>query len=180
MSPWSDVEWTSLDPVTETKLDTMQGNLDYLREVTDWRMLAASSAKGVGEEYAVGGQDPGTSAVRLTAAPLGLVLGPVTLDSPSPGLVLAQHLNLAIPASVARGGLRQDVLQLEWSYDGATGWLSVAPVGYLTWARGAEIEYLDAQCYIEAHAGNRLFGVPDPGYVTVRFEGFRMTGKRTT
>lgn len=180
MSPWSDVEWTSLDTVTETKLDTMQGNLDYLRELGDRKVLASGSAKGVGEEYPIGAQISGTSAVRLTIPSLGVALSAVTLNNPSSGPVACSVSDFAIPSSVAKGGVRWDAIQIEWRVNGAAPWATVGVIGTFVWSRGTDIEYLDAWCQVEAHAQNRLFGVPDPSYMTVRCEGLLIVGKRTS
>lgn len=177
---WSDVEWTSLDTVTETKLDTMQGNLDYLRELGDRKILASMASKGVGDEHLVGGQSAGSSAVRLTVPSLGLALSAVTLNNPSSGLVLASVADFAIPSSIGKGGVRFDAIQLEWRFSGAAPWATVGVVGTFVWSRGTDIEYLDAWCMVEAHAQNRLFGVPDASYMTVRYEGLLIAGKRTT
>ncbi len=179
MSPWSDVEWTSLDTVEEAALDTMQGNLDHLREITDRKELGTGALVTVGEEFAVGPQIAGTSSVRLTAPSLGLVLGPVTLNNPSSGLVLAQQLAYAIPASVAKGGLRGDTLNLEWRYDGGSPWLVAGVVGTLVWSRGLDVEYLQSEIYLEAIAQSRLDGTLDASYLTVRFASLRITGTRT-
>jgi len=42
VSSWLDVEWSSGDTPTETKLDQMQENLDYLRDELEYRQLACS------------------------------------------------------------------------------------------------------------------------------------------
>lgn len=177
--PWSDVEWTSLDTVEETPLDTMQGNLDYLRDITDRKILATGALVTAGEEFAVGPQSAGTSAVRLIAPSLGLALGPVTLNNPSSGLVLAQQLAYAIPSSVTKGGVRRDALNLEWRYDGGSPWFFAGVVGTLVWSRGVDVEYLDSEVYIEAVAQHRLDGTVDASYLTVRFASLRITGTRT-
>lgn len=179
MSSWSDVEWSSLDTVEEAALDTMQGNLDYLRETTDRKELCRSAGVTIGEEFAVGPQSAGTSAVRLVAPALGIALGPVTLNSPSSGLVLAQQLAYAIPASVSKGGIRRDTLQVEWRFDGGSAWVLAGVVGTLAWSRGADVEYLDSEIYIEAVAQHRLAGAVDASYMTVRFASLRITGTRT-
>lgn len=181
MSTWSDVEWTSVvDNVPETKLDTMQGNLDYLRESSDYRVLATGESVTVGEEFIVGGQSPGTSEIRITCAAIGIVLGPVTLNAPSSGLVAATHANLAIPSGVAVGALHEHLLQLEWRFDSGSPWVTLGTVGFLYWVRDTDMAYLDVRCHIEAAATSRLDGTADPAYLTARFAGFALIGKRTT
>lgn len=69
---WLDVEWTSGDTVPETKLDTMQANLDHLRDEVRYRTVVwdgkASAITGIPP---AGGNPQAGSKMRFRVNPYG-------------------------------------------------------------------------------------------------------------
>ena len=180
MSTWTDVEWTSLDTVEEADLDTMQGNLDYLREISDHRVLATFPAIPTGRSALIGAHTPGTAQARLLIPALSISLGPVTLANPTAGLLLFQDLNRAMPASVVVGALREDSILGEWRVNSGSPWQQVIVAGAIVWRRDVDMNYLDTEIYLEGIARQTPYGVSDPNYFTLRFANLRFVGKRTT
>lgn len=175
---YTDVEWTSLDTVTEAKLDTMQGNLDYLREHADYQLLGSGAGWHRGESWVIGGHTPGTAMVRLVLPELGLTTGSVTLQtSPSPTSASVTHQ--AIPGTTPHGRLTLGSVWVEWRPDGSSSWARIFKLATSTFFLQPEIAYASIWAYLEAWARTDIEGNVNVNQITVRISGLQIVGART-
>lgn len=142
---WADVEWTSGDTVTETKLDTMQANLDHLREEIRYKALAYDGKTAAITGAVTGGTPGASSQIRYRVNPYGSLSAGDTLISAG-SFNDASSWNdetvSAIDVSGADDGPNSVELVAEWRETGASSWITFKRLGGFVYVKTPDINRL--------------------------------------